>query len=286
LTGWPSDKHIDILCQRAAGFFVYAVATVKFLDHPVFTPREQLDKIINLPGHTTYEGVTQLKNKTTLDSLYTRILQMAFDFGGEDPELNFRIQSIIGAVVLAMNPLSPSTIAELIGLETVQVKKVLKPLQSLLILSEDPNSPVKPFHKSFPDFITDSPRCLDKRFYISPKIHHHKLAINCLTLMNGALKPNLLSLPECALNKEVKDLQDRINAHISPALKYACKFWCDHLTKTGEDISRVLDALNVFMREKFLPWLEVISVVGAIREAVVGLKKIILWLNEVCLDPL
>jgi len=283
LTGWPTDKHVNLLCQRAAGLFVYAVATIKFLDHPVFTPKEQLDKIINFPEPTTYEGTTKLKNKTTLDSLYTAILQTAFDFGGEDPELNFRIQSIISAVILLVNPLSPSAVAELIGLETLQVKKVLTPLQSLLVLGEDPSCPVKPFHKSFPDFITDPYRCLNQMFYISPEAHHHKLIINCLRLMNDALKPNLLSLPECALNKEVKDLQDRINVHISPALEYACKFWYDHLTKTGEDIAQVLDALDVFLKKKFLPWLEIISVLGATRDAVVGLKRFILWLNEVCL---
>jgi len=283
LTGWPSDKHINLLCQRAAGFFVYAVATVKFLDHPYFTPKEQLDKIINLPEHTTYEGATQLKNKTTLDSLYTAILQMTPKSSGEDPELNSRIQSIIGAVVLLVNPLPPSAIAELIGLEALQVKKVLTPLQSLLVLGEDPDHPVKLFHKSFPDFITDPSRCLNKMFYVSPEIHHHKLIINCLILMNGALKPNLLSLPDCALNKEVKDLQDRIKVHISPALEYACIFWYNHLAKTGEDIAQVLDALHTFLKKKFLPWLEIISVLGAIRDAVAGLKKFILWLNEVCL---
>jgi len=286
LTWWPSEKHLNLLCQRAAGLFVYAVATVKFLDHPVFTPKEQLDKIINIPEHTTYEGGTQLKNKTTLDSLYTEILQMGFDFGGEDPELKSRIQSIIGTVVLLVNPLSPSAVAELIGLETVQVKKVLAPLQSLLVLGEDPNCPVKPFHKSFPDFITDPSRCLNTRFYISPETHHQKLIINCLRLMNDALEPNLLSLPECALNKEVKDLQDRINIHISPALEYACRSWYDHLTKEGENIVQVLDALCIFLKKKFLPWLEIISVLRATRSAVVGLKKFILWLNEVCLGPL
>ena len=211
---------------------------------------------------------------------------MAFDFSGEDPELNSRIQSIIGTVVLLVNPLPPSAVAELIGLETLQVKKVLTPLQSLFVLGEDPDCPVKPFHKSFPDFITNPSRCLNKRFYIAHGTFHHKLTVNCLRLMNGALKPNLLSLPDCALNKEVKDLQDRVKVHISPALEYACKSWYDHLTRTGEDISQILNALHTFLKKKFLPWLEIISVLGAVRDAVIGLKKFILWLNEVCFGPL
>ena len=40
LNGWPSDEHINLLCQRAAGLFVYAVATVKFLDSGTHLPKK------------------------------------------------------------------------------------------------------------------------------------------------------------------------------------------------------------------------------------------------------
>ena len=35
--GWPTDQQIDLLCKRAGGLFVYAAATLGFLDH-AFTP--------------------------------------------------------------------------------------------------------------------------------------------------------------------------------------------------------------------------------------------------------
>jgi len=285
LTEWPSDEHINLLCQRAAGLFVYAVATVKFLDHKAYLPEQRLDMILALPECTTYEGKTKFKDNTTLDSLYTSILQMALDFGGEDPELDTKVRSIIGTVVLLVNPLPPSAVAELIGLEAKQVKMILTLVQSLLVLNEDPSSPVKPFHKSLPDFITDPSRCLNKRFYISPSAHHHELTIGCLRLMNGALKQNLLSLPDYALNQEVKDLPDRVKDHVSPALEYACRSWYNHLTgiRKEEDTTCVLNGLRFFLKDKFLPWLEVISVLGAARNAVVALGGLIQWLQEVCL---
>ena len=31
IDGWPTDDHLDPLCRRAAGFFLFAVATVSFL---------------------------------------------------------------------------------------------------------------------------------------------------------------------------------------------------------------------------------------------------------------
>jgi len=284
LTEWPSDEHIKLLCQRAAGFFVYAVATIKFLDHKAYPPEQRLNKIVALPKCTTYEGETKFKENTTLDSLYTSILQMALDFDGEDPGLDAKVRSILGTVVLVANPLPPSAVAELIGLEAKQVNMILTLVQSLLVLNKDPDYPVKPFHKSFPDFITDPPRRLERRFYIPLSAHHHELTINCLRLINGALKKNLLSLPGYALNQEVKDLQERVKANISPALEYACTSWYNHLTeiRTEEDTTCILDTLRIFLKHKFLPWLEVISVLGAARNAVVGLEGLIQWLQEVC----
>ena len=46
---WPSDDHINLLCHRAAGLFVYAVATVKFLDSSTHLPKRRLDVILRLP---------------------------------------------------------------------------------------------------------------------------------------------------------------------------------------------------------------------------------------------
>ena len=286
LTGWPSDRHINLLCQRAAGLFVYAVATVKFLDHKIYSPEQQLNTIITLPDCTSYEGKTQFKSNTTLDCLYTSILQMALDYGQEDPELDSKVRSTIGTVILVADPLPPSAVAELIGLEVKLVMRILTWVQSLLILNEDPNSLVKPFHKSFPDFIMDPLCCLNKRFYISPKTLHHELAMNCLRLMNGVLQPNFLSLPDYALNQEVKDLPDRVKAQISTALEYACKSWYNHLTKIEEGIAQIVGILHIFLKGKFLPWLEVISVLGVTRDAVTGLEGLVLWLQEVCLGLL
>jgi len=277
---WPSDKNIDLLCNRAAGFFVYAVATVKFLDSSAHLPKRRLDVILKLPECTAPEGKTRLNLKTTLDTLYTSILQTAF--GEQDPEVYSKAGSIIGAVVLAVNPLPPSGIAELVGLDAEEVIMLLTLVQSLLAFDEDSNQPVKSFHKSFPDFITDPSRCTDARFYISPRNVHLELAMNCLKMMNEGLEQNLLSLPDYTLNSEVNDLETRIDNRISIGLQYACRSWHSHLTKAEGDVSDVVSYLRIFLEERFLAWLEVASTVGAVGGAAVGLEKLIPWLREVC----
>ena len=280
LDGWPSEEDLDILCHRASGLFVYAVASVKFLDNKVQLPKRRLEVIAGLPECTDHEGKTRLNSKTTLDSLYSSILEVAF--GEQDSEVYFKVRSTIGAVVLLVNPLPPSGIAELIGVDLGEVTLFLTSVQSLLIFDEDPNQPVKPFHKSFPDFITDPSRCPDERFYISPDSLHLEFAMSCLRLMNDRLDQNLLSIPDFALNSEVDDLQIRIEDGVSVALQYACKSWHNHLTVARGDVTDVVSLLRSFMEEKFLAWLEVASVLGAVRGAIVALAQLIPWLREVC----
>ena len=274
LNGWPTDEHINLLCLRAAGLFVYAVATIKYLNKKFYFPDKQLEAIISVPYSTSYEG------RTSLDSLYLWILGESFC--GDDPIVCSKVQTIIGTVVLLVNPLPLSGVAALLDLETRDVSLFLTSIESLLILDEDPTKPVKPFHKSFPDFITNPSRCTNMGFFVSPRDLHLKLATNCLRLMNGGLKPNFLSLPGYALNSEVKDLQMRIDDHISVTLKYACQYWHNHLTMAHGDITDIVSQLQYFLEKKFLAWLEVVSVLGVSKGAAIGLEKLVSWLQEVC----
>ena len=259
---------------------MYAVATVKFLDSKTHLPRDRLGVILKLPESTAPERKTWFNPKTTLDSLYMSILQTAFD--KEDPDVDSKVRTIIGTIVLLVNPLPPLAIAELMDLQSDEVILFLTLVQSLLAMGDDFSQPVKPFHKSFPDFITDSSRCGGPGFYVSPGPLHLELATNCLRVMNEGLEQNLLSLPEYAMNSEIEDLQARIDNRVSFALQYACRSWHNHLTETEEEVTDLLESLSVFLEGKFLAWLEVLSVLGDVGGAGVGLEKLMPWLEKVC----
>ena len=257
--------------------FVYAVATVKFLDHKNKDPKRQLDLLLQSPESTVREGKTKITPNTTLDLLYMSILQEAFD--DDDPEDDSEARSVLGAVILATNPLSPSTIAILLGLQATDVFPLLSSVHSLLNL-QDINSPVQPFHKSFPDFITDPTRCTNKRFWISPPDHHLGLLLGCLELMNQTLERNMCNLPDAVRNCEVDDLEERREQYISHALQYACKSWHKHLIyRYTAHTARITSALHDFLEKKFLFWLEVLSVFGDAREAVDALGAATNWLE-------
>ena len=281
---WPTDEQLDLLCERAAGLFVYAVATLKFLDHAFTPPSKRLDIIIGAPESTIHEGQTKLRPTTTLDSFYLSAFQDAFK--GMDTEDHKKVRLVIGTVIPAVNPLPPSAISTLVNLGKREAMNLLQLIHSLLKLSEDPDYPVLPFHKSFPDFIIDPLRCPDPRFHISHETGHLELALSCLRLIDNSLEQNPLSLPNYALNSEVKDMQARVDSHISTALQYACKSWCNHLVEVRGNITAIIPALYGFLQERFLVWLEVLSVIGAARDAVIALEKLTPWLWEVCLGLL
>ena len=267
LRDWPAKEHLDLLCERAAGRFVYAVAAVKYIGYMDNDPRKQLDRILHSPKDSAYEGKDTLKAGATLDSLYMSILQEGF--GDGDPENNSKARSVLGAVVLAVNPLSPSTVAALLEFDPEDVSTLLSSVRSLLILPEDANHPVRPFHKSFSEFIIDPTRCTNQRFCVSLPDHHSQLLMGCLELMNRRLEHNMCELPDGVTNSEVDDLEERAERYIDPALRYACESWhkhlvCERTTRTPG----ITSALLRFLEDKFLLWLEVLSVLGGVIGAI------------------
>jgi len=272
LDDWPTEEQLGRLSDRAAGLFVYAAATVKFISNSKRNPETQLDLLLQSQKIGAREG-------KPLNSLYTTILQEAFD--DDDPEST---RSVFAAVILAVNPLPPSAIAALLGLNTKDVLPLLTSINSLLIFQEDADHPVQPFHKSFPDFITDPNRCTDQRFHISPPAHHLQLLINCLGLMNRTLEKNMCGLPDAVANSDVSDLKERTNRCTTSALRYACMSWHTHLVDADTTPVRapaITPILRQFLEEKLLFWLEVLSVLGAARNAIEALQVATDWL-EVC----
>ena len=286
LGSWPTKEQLDILCKRAAGLFVYAMATVKFISKQGTNPIERLNLLLRSPDGSEREARTKFNENTTLDSLYTSVLKGAFG-DEDDPDNDPKVRSVLGAMIFAANPLSSRSIAMLLDLDADQdISPLFSSVQSLLILQEDINYPVRPFHKSFPDFIVDPDRCTDQRFYLSPLRHHSQLLIGCLDLMGRTLEKNICKLPDGVANSDIDDLKERTERYIDPALQYVCRSWHTHLVgrhTTSVDALEITSALHQFLEGKFLFWLEVLSVLGAARNAVDALQTAVGWL-EVCRD--
>ena len=87
------------------------------------------------------------------------------------------------------------------------------------------------------------------------------------------------------MNSEVEDLETRVKDRISVVLQYACKSWFSHLIEVRGDVAAIVPVLCSFLENRFLVWLEVLSVIGAARDAIVALEILMLWLQEVRFTP-
>ena len=275
---WPSPQDIDVLCKKAAGFFIYASTIVKFVASQLYPPDERLALIISFPQDTSHEG------KSGINLLYAQVLEQAFKDVDQDFYLHLR--SVVGAVSLAFHPLSIKALSDLLkkcGTPS-RIYNALRTLHSLLLVPDNMEDPVRIFHKSFPDFLTDQKRCTDNHFFVDPLVHHREILLSCLKLMGEKLKKNICNQDDYTVISEVRDLPAYQRTYIGDALKYACRFWTAHLMRTASgdlDIEEVQQAIDVFFTTSFLFWVEVLSLLGILEVGVYALSDIEKWYTQV-----
>jgi len=275
--GWPSSSEIRILCKKAAGFFIYASTVVKFVMSKSRMPDEQLSLITSLPQSTSHEG------RSGIDILYTQVLKQAVDdVDVDDEKFHLHFRTVVGAVLLVLNPLSVKVFSDLLRVSGIST--ALRSLHSLLLIPTSKDAPIRIFHKSFPDFLTDQKRCTDQRFFVDPSAHHAEIFLSCLNLMVEKLKKNIYGLDDCTILSEVKDLPDRQKDHIGDALEYACCFWTKHLlgvSSRSSGVEKIQEAIDKFFPTCLLFWIEALILMGKLNISVHALNDIQQWHTSV-----
>ena len=276
---WPSSNDIDVLCKKAAGFFIYASTVVKFITSKYYTVNERLTLITSLPQSTMYEG------KSGIDLLYTQVLEQAFsnvDSDGQEIYSNFR--SVVGAILLVFKPLPMKAFSALFGTSDIST---LHSLHSLLLIPDSIEDQIHTFHKSFPDFIMDPKRCKDERFFVNPLVHHKELLLSCLNLMKKGLKKNICNLDDYIILNEVEDFSTHQKTRIGSALEYACCFWTRHLAATPSDgcnSEEIQKEIDEFFTTHLLFWIEVLAIMGNLNIGVYAINNIQQWYISVSFD--
>jgi NACHT domain len=280
----PSDKfgsYVEALAVKAGRLFQWAaVACQLVLDPPEDFKFDEEACIKHL-----LQPSTNPRGQDPLDELYKEVLGGYFK--GQEARDFFR--SVVGQLITSIEPL---TIRSLITLRQhasdnehsdAAVTGLLHRLGSLLsnVNSSDNSLPIIPLHASFRDFLTNEDKSGD--FYVGIRDAHHQLARSCLNLLLDSvdgLKFNICELETSYLaNNDVEDLNTRVDQHIPPALSYACRFWDDHLKHTDykADLLRNVETL---IREKFLFWLEALSLTRNIGLAPLAFATLNMWLSS------
>jgi len=271
---WPTPSDIEILCKKAAGFFIYASTVIKFVASDDDPLTETLALITSLPQSTAEEG------KSGIDQLYTKVLEQAFcNTRTNNHQRYLRFRAVVGAVALIFNPLSIRGLSDLLRLQASYILSTLRSLHSLLLVPDGIEDPVLTFHKSFPDFLTDPERCRDKRFLVESTVHA-EILLSCLNLMRERLKKNICNLDDHAVLSEVKDLSACCKDHIGDALEYACCFWTKHLLRipsTSSHVKEVQKAIDQFFTKCLPYWIEVLALTGNLSVGVYAINDIEQW---------
>ena len=176
----------------------------------------------------------------------------------------------------ARQPLSIATLNAMGAEDDLQdVGLIIRPLGSLLHGVTQHDVPVHSLHTSFRDFLVDERR--SGKFHVELALGHQSLATACLETMKNGLQFNICNLETSYLsNKNMPGLATHIKDTIPTYLSYSCQFWADHLQNTST-YSKILQAVNEFINNRLLYWLEVLSLIGEVGTASPALEAMAEW---------
>ena len=270
---WPRENEIIALTKKSSGLFIFASTIVRFIESEHHEPDERLQLVLSKTSGTIHEG------GAGVDSLYTQILLHAFS-DVREPEVFVDIKRVLGAIVLAFNPLSRKELSTILGVPTSIISTTLRHLHSVMLVPADETEKIRVFHKSFPDFLQDRNRCTDLKFRINPTTYHSTMALNCLELVKK-LKVNPCGLPPFTMNRDVRDLPQLLEKRLGGAVRYACCYWARHLKLSWLSDNRPTIHSITKMLKSATPWIEVMSLENRLGEVIHSMYSLLDWLDDV-----
>ena len=272
---WPHDDEILALTKKSSGLFIFASTLVRLIGSEYHEPNKQLQLVLSKTSGTTHEG------RAGIDSLYSQVLLHAFSDIHEQ-EVFANVRHILGAIILAFNPLSRKELSLVLGIPTALISTTLRHLHSVILVPTDEAMEIRVFHKSFPDFLQDNNRCTNPRFLIDPSIHHSDMVLGCLELVKP-LRKNPCTLPPFMMNQDITNPPQLLENKLGGAVRYACSYWARHLKFSlisGNYLHQVITSVTTLLR-KSPPWIEVLSLEGHLEGVIHSMHSLLDWLDRV-----
>jgi hypothetical protein len=274
-SGWPTEEEIKKIADQADRLFIYASTIIKSVRNGAVPPKRRLHSILS----ESSGGFTS-SLYGPLDRLYSWILNSMVSMEEDKTWIYDTFQKVVGAIVVLQQPQTLMALSTLLDVEEEDIDYMLRRLKAVLDMSEHANEPVRTFHKSFPDYVTDRDRCKDTNFYISTSNHHAQMAYRCLQIMNSQLKHDICSIGDSSLlNAEVAGLESLVETSMSVELQYACRYWITHMNFVTCADNKLMQELETLCRNHLLHWLEALSLLEHLRVAVEGLPLTSSWLK-------
>jgi hypothetical protein len=206
-----------------------------------------------------------------LDALYGRMINQVRQ--SEDAELCKHILSIMSTVY---RPITLSELSSLIELPDDDYdgheafSEIIAVCGSFLTIREDTVTFV---HQSAKDFLLrETP---DEILPRGIEAEHHMIFSRCLEVMFKTLRRNIFDIKLPGFS--VKDIGKPSPNPLAVA-EYACVYWVGHLQESelnqASELSRDRDCINVFLQQKYLHWLEALSILGSVSDGIQAMRRL------------
>ena len=191
--------------------------------------------------------------------------------------------------MLLREPLAAAALAGLLSMTEDDVRATLMPLGSVILVPD--SGPISFYHASFHDFLlpfsggeeqpNDEGSSARLRYHIVILEREAHLAGQCLEMMNVTLAYNICGLSKLfVLNKNIHDLDEKLNTHVHNHLRYAVLHWAEHLAQGGHP-AQLRGLFCHWCEEKMIFYLELMSLLARCDVIVPLLNYAIGW-AQVC----
>ncbi|KAM0191940.1 hypothetical protein ACHAPI_008660 [Fusarium lateritium] len=265
---WPGSSTTEGLVEMASPLFIYAATVCRFIaDWRCGDPQEQLDTILQ---HQRMRHTSQLKATylPVLDNLVKGL------YGERRKIVLKRFREIVGTIIILASPLCINSLARLLSTQMNIIEGLLRKLNSVLHIPEQPDKPVKLLHLSFRDFLFDHEELGQEGFFIDETLAHKRTFDGCLYVMEKFLRADMCDLQVTKMESSTID-SSKIDSYIPQEVQYACLHWITHFEKlqtcgghhaTAQNIGDEWEAVHRFFKKHFLHWVEALGLIGRASE--------------------
>lgn len=290
---WPTNEQFEVILQRSINpspLFIYAATFLRFLDEgkEMCTSEKRLQWWIDQSPSTA--GMSQL------EGLYTTVFEN-LDRNKKDgtsgllaDEEKKDLRTVLGTVVLAVEPLSTEAIASISRVDLGTTQGLLKCCRAVLEVSDDNQQPVKAVHKSFSDFLLRKDPLKRSWFHADEMESHDYIAMGCMSLLR-TLRKDICNFNDPGVSRESIS-RHTIDSHIFKSLQYASSYWWHHLRR-GNKQGPSYESLVPILKIHFLHWIECLSILDrlpfaprAIGELCASIIMVIIILPPIMLGQL
>ncbi|KAG2343052.1 WD40 repeat-like protein [Suillus weaverae] len=272
-----NDAHFKVLALKSDGLFEWARLASEYIKSTNIVSRGPMHRFHDI-------SATSAKGVRLLDEMYQRILADIMPRHVHEEAIPI-FRSVMCQILASLEPLPIHALNAMRQCfpcddDRYDVNLLMGHLGSLVSGTSDSDTPIRPLHASFYDFLTDQSRSHD--FFIDVSPIQRDLAFASLRVMDSerGLRFNICSLENSYLpNSSVPDLEKRVKESIPAELSYSCRFWGAHVSSTTFESSLAKEVEAFFNGERLLWWLEALALMKSLGGSVVTLSSITDWFS-------